>query len=200
MQRLRILAGLVVVGLLSACALTRGASPHFGTDWLSEKPPGVEDIYVLRSLREERSTPDDFCAAAKIGFAAKIQDRYVFKAVVTRAPDSKVIDVVSHPAGTLRACFDAAPGVADTDFYAEGVRANVPATGKGKCTPIASDYPVLGITSVRCFLVLSNLPFPYVAGMLTTNSVTSRQPVGAESSPPGYVQPSIATIRLWRKQ
>jgi hypothetical protein len=67
-------------------------------DLSSEKPPGVEDIYVLRSLREQRSTPGDFCATAKIGFAAKIQDRYVFKAVVTRAPDGKVIDAISHPA------------------------------------------------------------------------------------------------------
>jgi hypothetical protein len=68
------------------------------------------------------------------------------------------------------------------------------------CCSIVSDYPEPGITSVRCFLILSNLPFPYVAGVLTTNSVTSRQPVGAESNPPGYVQPSIATIRLWRKR
>jgi hypothetical protein len=93
-----------MTGLLSACALSGSASPHSGTDLSSEKPPGVEDIYVLRSLREQRSTPDDFCATAKIGFAAKIQDRYVFKAVVTRAPAGKVIDVISHPAGTLRAC------------------------------------------------------------------------------------------------
>jgi len=80
------------------------------------------------------------------------------------------------------------------------VIAGVAATGKGKCTAIAVDVPEPGITSVRCFLVLSNLPSPYVAGVLTTNSVTSREPVGDRSEPPGYTQPSIATIRLWRKR
>jgi hypothetical protein len=63
------------------------------------------EISVVRG--RGRSTPDDFCATAKIGFAAKIQDRYVFRAVVTRAPDGKVIDVISHPAGTLRFGFGA---------------------------------------------------------------------------------------------
>jgi len=137
---------------------------------------------------------------ARVGFAAKSQDRYVFKAVVTRAPDGKVVDAISHPAGTLQACFDAFPGVADANFYAEGTFAGIRATGKGKCTPTQADFPEPGITSVRCFLVLTDLPAPYVAGVLTTNSVTSRQPIGAESSPPGYIQPSIATIRLWRKR
>ncbi len=28
----------------------------------------------------------------------------------------------------------------------------------------------------------------------------SRQPIGAVSDPPGYVQPSIATMRLWKKR
>jgi hypothetical protein len=90
--------------------------------------------------------------------------------------------------------------VPDANFYAEGVIAGVPATGKGKCTAIAADFPEPGITSVRCFLVLSNLAPPYVAGVLTTNSVTSREPIGDRSDPPGYTQPSIATIRLWRKR
>ena len=62
------------------------------------------------------------------------------------------------------------------------------------------NFPEAGITSVRCFLVLSNLPSPYVAGVLTTNTVASRKPLGDESDPPGYTQPSIATIRLWRKR
>jgi hypothetical protein len=153
----------------------------------------------LRSLREDRSAPDAFCAASKTGFTAKVQDRYSLKAVVTRAPDGKVVDAKGHEAGMLRACFDGAPGVPDANFYAEGVIADVPATGKGKCTAVAADFPEPGITSLRCFLVLSNLPPPYIAGVLTTNSVASRG-IGDRSDPPGYTQPSIATIRLWRKR
>ena len=73
-------------------------------------------------------------------------------------------------------------------------------TGKGRCGPIANDFPEPGISSNRCFLILSNLTPPYAAGVLTTNSIASRQPIGEQSDPPGYVQPSIATIRLWRRR
>jgi len=199
MKYLRAAIALVTLELATVMtAAGQTSSPGPGAS--STRAPHAEDIYVFRSLREERSSPGEFCAHSKIGFAAKFEDRYVFKTVVTRASDGKVVDAISHPAGTLRACFDSAPGVADANFYAEGIFAGVPATGKGKCTPITPDHPEPGITSVRCFLVLSDLPAPYVAGVLTTNSVTSRQPVGAESNPPGYIQPSIATIRLWRKQ
>jgi hypothetical protein len=193
------LGTLAILATLAACSAagnphaTSGSPPAAG-------PPGVEDIFVVRSLREGRAAPGDFCAVAKIGFTAKMEDRYVFKAVLTREPDGKVVDATTHQAGTLHACFDAAPGVADANFYAEGVIAGVSVTGKGKCTPIAGDFPEPGITSTRCFLILSNLTAPYVAGVLTTNSVTSRQPIGDQSDPPGYTQPSIATIRLWRKR
>jgi hypothetical protein len=119
---------------------------------------------------------------------------------VTRAPDGKVVDARVHNAGSLLGCFDAIPGVPDANFYAEFTVAGVSATGKGKCTAVAADFPEPGITSLRCFLVLSNLPAPYVGGVLTTNSIRSREPIGDRSDPPGYIQPSIATIRLWRKR
>jgi hypothetical protein len=194
----RALFGIVILGALSGLA---GAAPPPAPEASAARAsPGIEDIYIFRSLRVERSAPDAFCDAAKIGFTAARLDRYVFKAVVTRAPDGKVVDARSHQSGTLRACFDGNPGDADVNFYAEGVLAGVAATGKGKCTNIASDYPEPGITSIRCFLKLSNLSPPYVAGVLTTNSIVSRQAIGEQSDPPGYTQPSIATIRLWRKR
>jgi hypothetical protein len=159
---------------------------------------GIEDIYVLRSINEESGAPGEFCAQSKIGFAATRQSRFVFKAVVTRPSDGKVVDAISHQAGTMRGCTDSA--VPDLNFYAEGVLAGVTVTGKGKCTVVASDYPEPGVSSWRCSLVLSNLSQPFIAGVLTTNSIVSRQTIGPESNPPGYVQPSIATIRLWRKR
>jgi hypothetical protein len=63
-----------------------------------------------------------------------------------------------HDASTLHACFDGAPGV-DANFYAEGVIAGVSATGRGKCTAIAADFPEPGITSA----VLSRALEPYGA-------------------------------------
>ena len=182
--------------LMCGSRLKRLLRPHIGT----RHHAPTEDIYVLRSLRETRSAAAAFCDASKIGFTAKLEDRYLFKAVSTRPQDGKVVDARLHDAGTLHACFESAPGAAETNFYAEGVVAGVAATGKGKCIPIAADFPEQGITSVRCFLVLSNLSAPYVAGVLTTSSITSREPIGDRSDPPGYIQPSIATIRLWRKR
>jgi len=173
MKYLRTAIALLTLESLATVTTAAGptSSPGPGASG-TRAAPHVEDIYVFRSLREERSSPGEFCAQSKIGLAAKFEDRYVFKTVVTRASDGKVVDAISHPAGTLRACFDSAPGAADANFYAEGIFAGVPATGKGKCTPITPDHPEPGITSVRCFLVLSDLPAPYVAGVLTTNSVT----------------------------
>jgi hypothetical protein len=196
---------LLPISVLAFLATLAGCSSHGSARPASASPAaatqaGIEDIFVVRSLRQARAAPGDFCAAAKIGFAAKMEDHYVFKAVLTREPDGKVVDASSHQAGTLHACFDVNPGSGDANFYAEGVIAGVSATGKGKCLPIAADFPEPGIISTRCFLILSNLSAPYIAGVLTTNSVSSRQPIGDQSDPPGYTQPSIATIRLWRKR
>jgi hypothetical protein len=47
---------------------------------------------------------------------------------------------------------------------------------------------------------LSNLPGDYIGGQLTTNSMTSRKPLGTDTDPIGFTQSSIATIRLWRKR
>jgi len=198
MHRTRALIVVVILGAGYAGGLP--ANPAAAPDAGAANAAGIEDIYVFRSLRESRSAPGAFCDAAKIGFTAIREDRYSFKAVVTRAPDGKVVDARTHQAGTLHACFDGTPGDPDVNFYAEGVFAGVTATGKGKCTAIAADFPEAGITSLRCFLKLSNLSPPYVAGLLTTNSITSRQQIGDQSDPPGYTQPSIATIRLWRKR
>ena len=199
MKCLHVLTCLIVAGAVQGCSTPGSPRPDAAATATSANSPAVEEIYVLRSLRDERSAPDTFCDAAKIGFSAKVQDKYSFKAVATRPSDGKIVDAKSHEAGTILTCFDGAPGVPDANFYAEGTLAGVQATGKGKCTAIAPNLPEAGITSVRCFLVLSNLPAPYVSGVLTTNTVASRKPLGDQSDPPGYVQPSIATIRLWRK-
>jgi len=62
------------------------------------------------------------------------------------------------------------------------------------------DFPEPGLSVFRCFLEIQNLPEGYVGGQLTTNTVVSRRSIGEVSDPPGYIQPSIATIRLWKKR
>jgi hypothetical protein len=63
MKCFRPLIALAILGTLVACS-TPGI-PRSTPDSAASisGPLGVEDIYVFRSLREERSAPDAFCAA-----------------------------------------------------------------------------------------------------------------------------------------
>jgi hypothetical protein len=40
----------------------------------------------------------------------------------------------------------------------------------------------------------------YVGGQLTFNTIRSLRNVGLETDPPGNTQPSMTTIRLWKKR
>ena len=76
----------------------------------------------------------------------------------------------------------------------------MPLVGRGQCRTTKRDYPEAGITVMTCQLDLKGLPSEYVGGQLTTNTLGSRTLLGADTDPPGYTQPSIATVRLWRKR
>src|SRR5262245_18627398 len=54
-------------------------------------------------------------------------------------------------------------------------------SGVGQCTRARSDFREPDLRVIYCFANLSGLPDPYVGGMLTTNSIDSREPLGAES-------------------
>ena len=196
----RLLTVLATSVMLASCASPKYSHALPGQLSAKHGESEVEEIYIVRSLRVDRSEPGTFCNTGKTGFVAEVQDRFVFKAVLTRASDGKVIDARTQDAGALQACFGDLPDGNDTNFYAEALIAGISVTGKGRCTDIVEDFPESGITSVRCFLALSNLPKPYIGGVLTTNSIVSRKALGDKSDPPGYTQPSIATIRLWRKR
>ncbi len=157
----------------------------------------VEDIYIVRSLRTSRGTPTDFCAEGRTGFASTYEDRYTFHAVTTRPSDARLVDPRGNQVGQLRACFG---GTRFANFYAEGDLASLAFTGRGECASPRADFPEGGINVFRCFLDLTNLPRGYIGGLLTTNSVRSRQDIGPTSDPAGYVQSSIATVRLWKER
>jgi hypothetical protein len=161
----------------------------------------VEDIYIARSLRESRIAPTEFCAQTRTGFgSATIEDQYTFRSTATRPADGLMVDANVNTIGRLHACFGSTQDPATANFYAEGVLGGVPFTGTGDCRGLKRDYPEPGITGYRCLLELRDLPKAYIGGQLTTNTVVSRNAIGEKSDPPGYIQPSIATVRLWRRR
>lgn len=161
----------------------------------------LEEIVILRSLRLLRITPTDFCAPSRTGFAqASAEDRYDFKAVATDAASGRVTNALGPTVGKLHACFSPTSDPLITSFYAEGEVGGGSLVGRGQCRSTKADFPEAGISLAACQLHLTGLPSGYVGGQLTTNTVTSRATLGAETDPPGYTQPSIATIRLWKKR
>ena len=160
----------------------------------------VEDIYVVRSVRLSRVTPTAFCAAKRVGFDSQNDDQYSFKAVATRAADGTITNAAGPEAGRAHACFGPTSDPSILNFYAEGSLGTVTFTGRGQCRLLRADVPEPGINRATCFLELANLPAFYIGGLLTSNTILSRQLNGETSDPRGYVQASIATIRLWRKR
>jgi hypothetical protein len=160
----------------------------------------VEQIYIARSMRESRIAPTAFCAETRIGFGSvTFEDQYTFRSTATRPADGLMVDANVSTIGRLHACFGSTAD-ATLNFYAEGVLGGVPFTGTGDCRAFKPDFPEAGITAYRCFLELRDLPAGYVGGQLTTSSVVSRNAIGEKSDPPGYTQPSIATVRLWKRR
>lgn len=162
----------------------------------------LEDIYVLRSIREARPSEPSRCDASKTGFDPYQTDAdrfFTFWSVETRKSDGKMIDAKSVQVAELQGCFGPTADRTRQNFYAEIRLGEISFRGRGGYTALALDVPEPGMYPVRCHLILSELPAPYLAGLLTTNTITSRAGIGGQSDPPGYTQASIATNRLWRK-
>jgi hypothetical protein len=194
---------ILVAAIVTASSLT---PPSRAAEDPSHAPPktsasGVEEIYVVRSWRESRDTPTDFCAQSRTNFdKLTSEDHYTFRSISIQTSNGRMIDNDVKTVGRLRACFGSTADPKLQNFYAEGALGDATFKGRGECLIYKDDYPEPGIISLRCFLHFSGLPAPYVAGELTTNSIRSRNVLGGVSDPPGYTQPSIATIRLWRKR
>ena len=157
----------------------------------------VEEIYLARSLRLSRGATTDFCAAAKTGFKADYEDRYEFWAPVVTS--GRITDPMGMKIGSGRGCLDSVNNPASANFYLSLQLGNIALSGRGDCRLSKTDFPEKGLTAYHCYVELSDPSGRYVGGLLTTNTMTSRNMVGAVSDPPGYTQPSIATIRLWKK-
>jgi hypothetical protein len=161
----------------------------------------VEEIYVARSVRESRATPTEFCSKARSGVTdSTVEDQYTFRSIAIRTSDGRVFDANVNTIGSVRACFGRTSNPAVFEFYGDILLGRTAMKGFGECQLAKSDFPEQGLSVFRCFLELSNLPSDYIGGQLTTNSMTSRKPLGTDTDPIGFTQSSIATIRLWRKR
>ena len=167
---------------------------------LAAQPAQVEEIYIARSVRESRVAATEHCALAKTGFKANVEDQYTFQSTATRVTDGRMIDTNVKTIGSGHACFGQTANPAIRNFYMELLLGVTLFIGRGECLTAKSDLPEPGLTVARCFLDLSDPLGFYVGGQLTTNTVNSLTPLGIDSDPPGYAQPSIATIRLWKKR
>lgn len=164
------------------------------------QPAQVEEIYIARSVRESRIASTEYCAEAKTGFKSTIEDQYTFRSTATRAIDGRMIDTNVKTIGSGHACFGQSVNPTTYNFYMEFLLGNAAFKGIGECLQVKADFPERGMTVVRCFLDLSDPLGRYLGGQLTTSTMWSLKLLGVDSDPPGYVQPSIATIRLWKKR
>jgi len=182
---------------LAACAAPagRGSAPTVSP------AAAPEEIYVLRSVRERQAPVAGWCSPARTGFEPFPADaERFFSFWSVRSEDGKIVDARVARVAELRACFGPTDERARQNFYAEVQLGTTSFRGHGECLALALDFPESGLFPVRCQLILSGLPTPYVGGLLTTNTLTTKAPFGSDSDPPGYTQASVATIRLWKSR
>jgi hypothetical protein len=193
----RLVAGAALTAALSALATCVTSSSSSG----APAPESTEEIYVLRSIREQHPSVANWCAATKTGFEPFATDpERSFSFWSVSSVGGKLVNAKAARVAELRGCFGPTPERARQSFYAEIKLGSLSFHGSGECLALAVDFPEPGLFPVRCQLVLRGLPAPYVGGLLTTNTLTSKAAFGGESDPPGYTQASIATIRLWKAQ
>jgi sugar lactone lactonase YvrE len=164
---------------------------------------GVEEIYLLRSIREPAPAAPGDCSRALTGFEPLPTDAerlFSFWSIRSSAEDGRVTDARLARVAALRGCMGGTAERARQNFYADISLGTLTFHGKGECQALALDFPEPGLFPVRCQLLLTDLPSPYVGGLLTTNTMTSAAALGPDSQPAGYTQASIATIRLWKER
>ena len=161
----------------------------------------MEDIYVLRSIPEQAVDSAERCVRSRIGFdpfptaAARF---FSFWSIRSQPADGLIVDSKQARVAEMHGCFGPTDERTRHNFYAEMTLGSIAFRGSGECSAVLTDFPEAGLFPVRCTLILSDLPPPFVGGLLTTSTITSKAPFGGRSEPPGYTQASIATLRLWK--
>lgn len=185
------LGSLGVLGLLAI--LPQAAPVH--ADEAASSP--VEEIYVLRSLRETRVKPTDFCSKLE---APTSEDNYTFYTPEVSSENGLITNLKAKAVGNIHGCFGKSAEAGVFKFYGVFETNGIAGKANGDCRSGKPDFPEAGVKTFACFFELSDLPTLYVGGQLSTNSVNSKNITGEASDPPGYMQVSVATIRLWKKR
>jgi hypothetical protein len=196
------MSGVLVVAILSAAVLLSACATPSGTA-ATHPAAAREEIYILRSIRELRESTASWCSSARTGFEPLPMDSERFFSlwsVGVRPTDGRIIETKARRVGEAHACVGATAEPARRNFYAEMQLGALSFHANGECQTLRVDFLEAGLSPVRCQLVLSELPAPYVGGLLTSNTMSSNAAFGPDSRPPGYAQASIATIRLWKSE
>ena len=162
-----------------------------------------ENIHVLRSIRDVRTFPSSWCDASRTGFTpvaspSLLEDSFTLFAPTISLNDGILTNTKAQRAGDMKTCVGNTTDPKMLNFYAEGNIGSTPFAGRGDCQYLLVDTPEKGITTLRCYLALNNLPAPFVGGLLTSSTLISGVALGGETKPSGYVQTSIVTVRMWR--
>jgi hypothetical protein len=171
--------------LLSGCATPSGPAT-------SSPAPAREEIYILRSIREPRQATAGWCSSTRTGFEPFPTDAerfFSFWSLALRPEDGRAVETKVRRVAELRGCFGATAERARQNFHAEIRLGALTFRGDGECLALATDFPQAGLFPVRCQLVLSGLPAPYVGGLLVTNTMTSKAAFGGDTDPPATPRP-----------
>src|ERR1700686_3572952 len=125
------LAGLIVAASSFISVTAAAEDPNHAQPKTSAS--GVEEIYVVRSWRESRDTPTEFCAQSHTNFdKLTSEDHYTFRSVSIQTSNGRMIDNDVQTVGRLRACFGSTPDPQLQNFYAEGALGGITFTGRGE--------------------------------------------------------------------
>lgn len=167
-------------------ALQPASTPRAG---VQVSPAGIrEQVFMLRTTRDSREKPSEFCAAA--GFPAFAEDRFRAWSVQTDASSGEVTNPRDRQIGELRACVGNTPDRDVVNFYMKGTVAGAPELEfRGTCRFNGRDTPEPGAAPLSCTLTPSGEGI--AGGQVVTNTMNANSPA--------YSTPSFMIMRLWRR-
>ena len=155
-----------------------------------ETPSAVEEIYIFRSLTERTTQgQSDFCRA-QAPFPSTGENYYSLWSVDGDDATGQITNAKRRRIGELHNC-TAVNSDGTLKMFAVGTINGIAFRGIGDQF-VAQQTPVIR-SNVNRFL-LEGLPAPYVAGVLSSNTVRL-----TPADSPGYVLSSVAVVRLWKR-
>ncbi len=152
---MRICARLRAIGaavLLCACATAFDNTA-------AQTAGAIEDIYVLRSIRNSLIPPMAGALPRKTRIRAFPKRRRALFLVLERGRSARGWKSQRNESRSrcrgLRACFGATDERPRQNFYAELKLGSISFHGKGECLAVQTDFPEPGLFPVRCQLIYS---------------------------------------------